>query len=100
MVSRVCGKRCLNWRCLKWSREVGRKSRAPYCTQQNLTVHAMHVQVASMMPSDEAEAPLEYQKGSIGAIADRYMHSSTLYRKWLFWADRRLLRQGAFQRRS
>ena len=29
------------------------------------------LQVASMMPSDEAEAPLEYQKGSIGAIADR-----------------------------
>ncbi len=28
-------------------------------------------QVASMMPSDEAEAPLEYQKGPIGAIADR-----------------------------
>ena len=29
------------------------------------------LQVASMMPSDEAEAPLQYQKGSIGAIADR-----------------------------
>lgn len=25
-----------------------------------------------MMPSDEAEAPVEYLKGSIGAIADRY----------------------------
>jgi hypothetical protein len=36
----------------------------------------MLTQVASMMPSDEAEAPLEYQKGSIGAIADRYMHSN------------------------
>jgi hypothetical protein len=38
----------------------------------------MHVQVASMMPSDEAEAPLEYQKGSIGAIAERYVHANTL----------------------
>ena len=63
-------------------------------------MHAMHMQVASMMPSDEAEAPLEYQKGSIGAIADRYMHSNTLYRNWLFWTDRRLLRQCASQRRS
>ncbi len=25
-----------------------------------------------MMPSDEVEAPVEYQKGSIGAIADRW----------------------------
>ena len=48
-----------------------RRSRAAYCIQQNLTVHVMHMQVASMMPSDEAEAPLEYQKGSIGAIAER-----------------------------
>ena len=30
------------------------------------------LQVASMMPSDETEAPLEYQKGPIGAIADRW----------------------------
>ena len=40
----------------------------------DLTEHDVQfwcLQVASMMPSDEAEAPLEYQKGSIGAIADR-----------------------------
>ncbi len=52
---------------------------APYCVQQSCAeLHVMHVQVASMMPSDEAEAPLEYQKGSIGAIAERYVHANTL----------------------
>ena len=51
-----------------------RRSCLPLYIQQKLTVHVMLMQVASMMPSDEAEAPLEYQKGSIGAIADRYRH--------------------------
>ncbi len=44
-------------------------SEASVLTQHD--VPCCRLQVASMMPSDEAEAPLEYQKGSIGAIADR-----------------------------
>ncbi|CAK0734199.1 hypothetical protein CVIRNUC_000397 [Coccomyxa viridis] len=57
--------------CSQFEAHAGRGSRrAPYdniFTADGLSLR----KVASMMPSDEAEAPLEYQKGSIGAIADR-----------------------------
>ena len=56
--------------------EVTRRWEAQGASEASvLTEHDVpccRLQVASMMPSDEAEAPLEYQKGSIGAIADRW----------------------------